>query len=224
MDIQKFKLHANVVKEINKLYKSKKIQHAHIVVLSEIIARKLENTQLPNIKWVQTELDISFTKLKSLLDDLVNSGFIIKTHDTNDKRVKFLDITKKGEEFIFQIFNNLHSMDIAKFKIHASAAKEINELYKSKKIQHAHIVVLSEIIARKLENTQLPNIKWVQTELDISFTKLKSLLDDLENRGFIIKIHDTNDKRVKFLDTTKKGEEFIFQIFNSLPTPKLLEE
>ena len=224
MDIQKFKLHANVVKEINKLYKSKKIQHAHIVVLSEIIARKLENTQLPNIKWVQTELDISFTKLKSLLDDLVNSGFIIKTHDTNDKRVKFLDITKKGEEFIFQIFNNLHSMDIAKFKIHASAAKEINELFKSKKIQHAHIVVLSEIIARKLENTQLPNIKWVQTELDISFTKLKSFLDDLENRGFIIKIHDTNDKRVKFLDTTKKGEEFIFQIFNSLPTPKLLEE
>ena len=115
-------------------------------------------------------------------------------------------------------------MDIAKFKIHASAAKEINEFYNSKKIQHAHIVVLSEIILRKSENIQLPNVKWVQTELDISFTKLKSLLDDLENRGLIIKIYDTNDKRVKFLDTTKKGEEFIFQIFNRLPTPKLLEE
>ena len=75
-----------------------------------------------------------------------------------------------------------------------------------------------------LENIQLPNVKWVQTELVISFTKLKSLLDDLENRGLIIKIYDTNDKRVKFLDTTKKGEEFIFQIFNRLPTPKLLEE
>jgi DNA-binding MarR family transcriptional regulator len=224
MDIQKFKLHANVVKEINKLFKSKKIQHPHIVVLSEIIVRKLENTQLPNVKWVQTELDISFTKLKSLLDDLENRGRIIKIYDTNDKRVKFLDITQKGEEFVSRIYNNLHSTNLEKFKIHASAAKEINELYKSKKIQHAHIVVLSEIIARKLENIQLPNVKWVQTELVISFTKLKSLLDDLENRGLIIKINDINDKRVKFLDVTKKGEEFIFQIFNRLPTPKLLEE
>ena len=224
MDIQKLKLHATVVKEINKLYKSKKMQHAHIVVLSEIIARKLENTQLPNVKWVQNELDISFTKLKSLLDDLENRGFILKINDTNDKRVKFLDITQKGEEFFSRIYNKLHSTDLEKFKIHASAAKEINELYNSKKIQHAHIVVLSEIIVRKLENIQLPNVKWVQTELDISFTKLKSLLDDLENRGFILKINDTNDKRVKFLDITQKGEEFIFQIFNSLPVPKLLDE
>ena len=74
-----------------------------------------------------------------------------------------------------------------------------------------------------LENTQLPNVKWVQTELDISFTKLKSLLDDLDNRGLTIKINDINDKRVKFLDVTKKGEEFVFQIFKRLPTPKLLE-
>ena len=115
-------------------------------------------------------------------------------------------------------------MNFEKFKIHALVVKAVDKIYKSKQIQHAHIVVLSEIIARKLENTQLPNVKWVQTDLDISFTKLKSLLDDLVNSGFIIKIQDTNDKRVKFLDTTKKGEEFIFQIFNTLPTPKLLEE
>ena len=224
MKFEKFKIHALVVKDVNKIYKSKKIQHDHIVVLSEIIARKLEKTQLPNVKWVQTELDISFTKLKSLLDDLINRGFIIKINDNKDKRVKFLDSTKKGEEFIFQIFNNLHSMDLEKFKIHASAAKKINEFYNSKKIQHAHIVVLSEIILRKSENIQLPNVKWVQTELDISFTKLKFLLDDLVNRGFVIKINDTNDKRVKFLDTTKKGEEFIFEIFNRLPTPKFSEQ
>ena len=223
MKFEKFKIHALVVKTVNKIYKSKKIQHDHIVVLSEIITRKLEKTQLPNVKWVQTEFDISFTKLKTLLDDLVNRGLIIKINDTNDKRVKFLDTTKKGEEFILQIFNNLHSMDLEKFKIHASAAKEINELYKSKKIQHSHIVVLSEIILRKSENIQLPNVKWVQTELDISFTKLKSLLDDLVNRGFIIKINDTKDKRVKFLDITKEGEEFIFEIFNKLPTPKFSE-
>ena len=191
--------------------------------MSEIIARKLEKTQLPNVKWVQTEFDISFTKLKALLDDLVKRGLIIKINDTYDKRVKFLDTTKKGEELILQMFNKLHSMDLEKFKIHASAAKEINELYKSKKIQHAHIVVLSEIILRKSENIQLPNVKWVQTELDISFTKLKSLLDDLVNRGFIIKINDTKDKRVKFLDITKEGVEFIFEIFNKLPTPKFSE-
>ena len=222
MNFDKFKIHALVVKAVNKIYSTKKIQHSHVVVLSEIIARKAENIQLPNVKWVQTELDISFTKLKSLLDDLENREFIVKINDTNDKRVKFLDTTKKGEEFIFQIFNNLHSKDLAKFKTHALAAKEINELYKSKKIQLAHVIVLSEIIARKAENTQLPNVKWVQTELDISFTKLKALLVDLENRGLILKINDTNDKRVKFLDTTKKGEEFILEIFNRLPTPEFL--
>ena len=70
MNLEKFKIHALVVKAVNKIYKSKKIQHDHIVVLSEIILRKSENIQLPNVKWVQTELDISFTKLKSLLDDL----------------------------------------------------------------------------------------------------------------------------------------------------------
>ncbi len=219
MNFEEFKLHAYVVKTVNKIYLSKKIQHAHVVILSEIIARKAENIQLPNVKWVQTELDISFTKLKSLLDDLENRGLIVKINDTNDKRVKFLDTTKKGEEFIFQNLKNLHSMEIAKFKIHALAAKQINELYKSKKIQLAHVIVLSEIVARKAGNIQLPNVKWVQTELNISFTKLKSLLDDLDNRGLIVKISDTNDKRVKFLDTTKKGEEFIFEIFNKLPAP-----
>ena len=113
-------------------------------------------------------------------------------------------------------------MNFKKFKIHALLVKAVNKLYKSKKIQHAHVVVLSEIIARKAENIQLPNVKWVQTELDISFTKLKTLLDDLVNKGLIIKINDTNDKRVKFLETTKKGEEFIYEIFNRLPTPEFL--
>ena len=218
-----FKLHASVVKELNELYKSKKIRHAHVVVLSEIIVRKSENFQLPNVKWVQNELEISFTKLKSFLNDLENRGFIIKINDTKDKRVKFLDISNKGKEFIFKIFNKLHSEDFEKFKIHASAAKKINEIYISKKIQHGHLVILSEIIVRKSVNIKLPNVKWVQNELEISFTKLKYLLNDLENRGFIIKINDTKDKRVKFLDTTKKGEEFIFEIFNMLPTPKFSE-
>ena len=68
--------------------------------------------------------------------------------------MKFLDVTKKGEKFVSRIYNNLHSTNLEKFKIHALAAKEINELYKSKKIQHAHIVVLSEIILRKYSITK----------------------------------------------------------------------
>ena len=45
MKFEKFKIHALVVKDVNKIYKSKKIQHDHIVVLSEIIARKYSITK-----------------------------------------------------------------------------------------------------------------------------------------------------------------------------------
>lgn len=108
-------------------------------------------------------------------------------------------------------------MDKRSFIINAKRAKKINSIFKKEKIDLSHLIVLSEIIIRKLNNKQLPNIKWVQSELEISFTKLKAILEFLDKKEYIIKINDSMDKRVKFLDITKKGEQFIFKIFEMLP-------
>ena len=79
-------------------------------------------------------------------------------------------------------------------------------------IDFGEMYLLSEILKRKSENSELPNVKWVQNELCISFTKLKSMMDELENRGFIKKIGDKRDYRIKFIDITDNGKEFFINV------------
>ena len=79
-------------------------------------------------------------------------------------------------------------------------------------IDFGEMYLLSEILKRKSENSELPNVKWVQNELCISFTKLKSMMDGLENRGYIKKIGAKRDHRIKFIDITESGKEFFFEI------------
>ena len=69
-------------------------------------------------------------------------------------------------------------------KINASA-RHIFKILDQNGIDLREMYLLSEILKRKSENIELPNVKWVQNELDISFTKLKSMMNCLENRGFI---------------------------------------
>ena len=87
------------------------------------------------------------------------------------------------------------------FKIFDQNGIDLREMY-----------LLSEILKRKPENMDLPNVKWVQNELGISFTKLKSMLDGLENRGFIKKINSEKDHRIKFIDITDDGKEFFMKV------------
>ena len=102
------------------------------------------------------------------------------------------------------------------FIINATRAKQVNKLYIKEKVNLGHIVLLTEIVKRKIENKTLPNVKWLQTELQISFTKVKSICSDLENRGFIIKSSDKEDKRVKKIDITESGKDFIYRITSGL--------
>ncbi len=102
------------------------------------------------------------------------------------------------------------------FIINATRAKEVNKLYKREKVNLGHIVLLTEIVQRKIENKPLPNVKWLQTELEISTTKIKSICSDLESRGFITKSFDRNDKRVKKIDITPTGKEFIYRLASGL--------
>ena len=107
-------------------------------------------------------------------------------------------------------------MNDSDFIMNAMRAKQLNKLYIKEKVNLGHIVLLTEIVQRKIENKPLPNVKWLQTELEISTTKIKSICSELENRGFINKSFDINDKRVKKIDITPSGKEFIYRLTSGL--------
>ena len=94
----------------------------------------------------------------------------------------------------------------------AEQAKKVNQLYIRENIDHGSVILLTEILVRKIKNEKLPNVKWLQTELQVSFTKLKSTLDHLLEREFIIKLPDPDDSRGKLLDITEKGTSFIYEV------------
>ena len=79
-----------------------------------------------------------------------------------------------------------------------------------------HFLLLTAIVARRIKQERLPNIKWLQVELQISFTKVKSIINSLESRGLIIKVSDPMDKRRKFLDLTAKGNKYICGLMDSI--------
>ena len=63
-------------------------------------------------------------------------------------------------------------------KINKSTRHIFKILYQNV-IDFGEIYLPSEILRRKSENSEQPNFKWVQNELCISFTKLKSMMDGL---------------------------------------------
>ena len=100
----------------------------------------------------------------------------------------------------------------------------LNAMSIKEKMGIGHFLLLTSIVARKIKQERLPNIKWLQVELQISFTKVKSIINSLESRGLIIKVSDPKDKRRKFLDLTTKGNKYIWDLNKSIDeidaTPK----
>ena len=99
---------------------------------------------------------------------------------------------------------------------HAQSVSRVNTFFLKEQISSGHFLLLTQIVARKIKGEPLPNIKWLQTELQISFTKVKRITGYLESRGFITKISDPKDKRRKFLDVTGKGHKYIWDLINSI--------
>ena len=98
----------------------------------------------------------------------------------------------------------------------AKGVSYLNTIRLKEKLDVGHFLLLTEIVASKIKGKSLPNVKWLQTELQISFTKVKSIIESLESRGLITKISDPNDKRRKFLDVTSKGHKYIWDLINSI--------
>ena len=93
-----------------------------------------------------------------------------------------------------------------------SAAKVLFSAFSSSKIDHREMYLFSEILLRKQKDLKLPNVKWVQDELEISFTKLKAMIDSLEERELVVKITSEKDQRIKYIDITEKGAEFFHKL------------
>ena len=89
-----------------------------------------------------------------------------------------------------------------------NTAKTLFNAFNSSKIDHREMYLFSEILLRKQKEIKLPNVKWVQNELEISFTKLKAMIDSLEERKLIVKIPSEKDQRIKHIDITEKGLNF----------------
>jgi|TARA_B110000503_G_C7074024_1_gene382110 DNA-binding MarR family transcriptional regulator len=96
--------------------------------------------------------------------------------------------------------------------------KKANDLCFSHGIAAAELIVLSEISVRSSLKEECPNVKWLQTELQISFTKVKAILDPLELQGYIIKKISPVDHRVRTLHLTDKGDAFILKVACELLT------
>jgi DNA-binding MarR family transcriptional regulator len=102
------------------------------------------------------------------------------------------------------------------FLRHAKSVTNLNTLRLKERMGVGHFLLLTEIVASKIKGKSLPNVKWLQTELQISFTKVKSIIESLESRGLIIKLNDPKDKRRKFLDVTDKGHKYICDLIKSV--------
>ena len=103
-----------------------------------------------------------------------------------------------------------------------AGAKALHLIFIKESMGIPELIILSEIAVRRHNNKPLPNVKWFQTTLQISFTKVKAVLDPLEERGLIIKTQARDDHRVKDINLTEKGFKLISEILDVLPGSKRL--
>ena len=103
-----------------------------------------------------------------------------------------------------------------------AGAKALHLIFIKESMGIPELIILSEIAVRRHNNEALPNVKWFQTTLQISFTKVKAVLDPLEKRGLIIKTQARDDHRVKHINLTEKGFKLISEILDVLPGRKRL--
>ena len=114
------------------------------------------------------------------------------------------------------LFILLSLMDNNTFLRRAKSVSYLNAISIREKLKVGHFLLLTKIVASKIKGRPLPNVKWLQTELQISFTKVKSIIENLESRGLIAKVSDPNDTRRKFLDVTEKGYKYICDLNESI--------
>jgi len=106
-------------------------------VLYEAVHRYLNNHESLTMKWIEHSLQLSFPKVYSVVNRLVNKGYLMRKPSTEDKRIKLLLPTNKALDgvklFEEMKLNELHALGISQNKIKGiPRLKEFSEATKLK--------------------------------------------------------------------------------------------
>ena len=90
-------------------------------VLYEAVHRYLNNHESLTMKWIEHSLQLSFPKVYSVVNNLVNKSYLMRKPSTEDKRIKLLLPTNKALDgvklFEEMKLNELHALGISQNKI-----------------------------------------------------------------------------------------------------------
>jgi DNA-binding MarR family transcriptional regulator len=64
-------------------------------LIYEALRRDIDNLEPYNLKWIESTLKLSFPKVKSIVDNLIEGGFLILKKSLKDKRINCLVPSKK---------------------------------------------------------------------------------------------------------------------------------
>jgi len=97
------KTNSNIVTDVDERY-----------VVYESYKKFLKKEDPLNLKWIQSTLKLSFPKVKKIVSNLVESGYLIPVRSTKDKRVVDLLPSKKLKEGVVLFekmkMNELHKL------------------------------------------------------------------------------------------------------------------
>lgn len=117
-------------------------------LLYEAYKRYIEKSEFYTMKWAEQSLRLSFPKIYSMVDKLVNLGYLKRARSTKDKRIVYLEPTEKlilGIELYESMkinelnllgFTSQHVANIPNFSsLNQSSVKDIQDkfLFKNKK-------------------------------------------------------------------------------------------
>ena len=106
-------------------------------VLYEAVHRYLNNHESLTMKWIEQTLELSFPKVYSVVNHLVQKGYLIRKPSKEDKRIKLLLPTNKALDgvklFEEMKLNELHALGISQNKIKGiPRLKDFSEVTKLK--------------------------------------------------------------------------------------------
>ncbi|MDC1475660.1 hypothetical protein N8472_04585 [Gammaproteobacteria bacterium] len=108
--VTQFQSHKNVVTDVHERF-----------VIYEAVHRYLNNHESLTMKWIEHSLQLSFPKVYSVVNNLVNKGYLMRKPSSEDKRIKLLLPTNKALDgvklFEEMKLNELHALGISQNKI-----------------------------------------------------------------------------------------------------------
>lgn len=64
-------------------------------LIYEALRRDIDNLEPYNLKWIESTLKLSFPKVKNIIDNLIENGYLVKKKSLLDKRVNCLVPSRK---------------------------------------------------------------------------------------------------------------------------------